>query len=83
MEKAKKLYLFSLGFLIVSLVFVALLIFSKIINEDEEYILVERIFSSGISVLFFYLSYFLGALSLTLSILSLIKNSDNLHLDYV
>ena len=75
MEKSKKLYLVSLGFLIVSLVFVALLIFSKIINEDEEYILVERIFSSGISALFFYLSYFLGAISLTLSILSLIKNN--------
>lgn len=75
MGKLKKLYLVSLGFLIVSLVFIALLVFARIVNENEEYVLVERIFHQGISAMFFYLAYSFGAISLTLSILSIFKDN--------
>ena len=73
MNKGKKLYIASVGFLVISLVFVILLVFSKIVDEYEEYILAERIFNQGISSLFFYIAYVIGATSLTLNILSIFK----------
>ena len=73
-EKSKKLYLFSLGFLIASLIFIAILVFAKIVTRDDEYILAERIFSQGIKALFFYLAYAFGVITLTMTILSTFKN---------
>lgn len=79
MEKGKKLYIASLGFLAVTLVFVILLVFTKVVNEHEEYILVERIFSKGISSLFFYIAYAFTGASVALNILSIFKRNYILH----
>ena len=75
MKKSKSLYLVSLGFLIVSVIFVVLLVFAKVSDRNEEYILAERIFSNGISASFFYIAYVFSIICLTLNVLSFYKDS--------
>lgn len=75
MSKGKKLYIISLGFLVVSLVFVVLLMFTKVTDKHEEYILVEQVFSNWISTLFFILIYAISAATLSLNLLSIFKNN--------
>ena len=74
MTKTKKLYIASLFFLACSLVFIALLVFIKITNKNDEYVLVSRVFGEGISALFFYIAYAFSIASLVLTILSINKN---------
>ena len=75
MNKRKSLYLISLGFQVVAMIFIALLIFIKVVNRSEEYILVTRIFSSGIGVMFFYLAYSFSLITLILAIISIAKDN--------
>lgn len=75
MEKSKKLYLFSLGFLLISLIFIFLLIFVKAGEEGEEYVVAEHFFNLGIKASFFYIAYLFGAACLTLTTLSFFKNN--------
>lgn len=64
----------SLGFLIVSLVFLVLLLFIKVTKRDEEYILVTRVFSSGIGALFFYITYPLMIITLIFTLFAVLKD---------
>ena len=75
MSKAKKLHIASLIPLVITVIFAVLTVFIQIREGDDIYILATRIFSSGISALFFYLSFSLSLITLTLSIIAL--KSDN------
>ena len=75
MNKAKKLYLASILFLSVSLIFIALLVFIRIREGEDVFILSTRIFSEGLNALFFYLAYGFAIASLTLNIISYSKNN--------
>ena len=75
MSKVNKLYLVSIISLVISIVFIATLVFINIREIDNSYVLVTRIFQSGISALFFYLAYALSAISLGLSIFAFLKKN--------
>ena len=75
MNKVKRLYLFSLISIIISIIFIATLVFVEIKEVDNSYLLSTHIFSSGISALFFYLAYAFSAVTLVLTIISFIKEN--------
>ena len=75
MNKAKRLYLLSIAFLLASIIFVTLLVFIRIREGEDVFVLSTRIFSEGLNALFFYLAYGFAIASLTLNIISYHKNN--------